>query len=438
MMFPILGVRLAALLLGAAPVPDTMLSGYLVGGLRVIQQIDTTTPLVAVQLYLLGGTQNIRPKTAGIEALLIGAAARGTRRYPRGEGSRALARVGALTFTSTDWDWSILGFEGLATDFDTAWSVIADRIQHPTLSDSSIEDERAALLSAARVRELDPEQRIQAIVESTFLSGHPYSLDPRGTTSSLTGITPDDVRQYAGKSLVASRMLLVVVGNVSKARVIAAVQATLGQLPAGTYVWSLPLPLPERDKNAQWIVQQQPLHTTYLLGYCTAPDATGSMYWPFRLFTDIYSGWLEGAIRGEGLSYAARAQFIDRARPAGGFQISTSVPDRAFKLAMDQMEEFGAISSDMQADEAGAFDQLIKQETSNYRFSLAEEQSTVEGRADVLARAHLLLGDYRKVDELVPKPNWFNPTALKTAAEYCHSTLELAYIGDTTRMHGRW
>ena len=435
---PILGIRLAALLLGAAQAPDSQLSGYLVGGLKVIQQIDTTTPLVAVRLYLLGGTQNIRPRTAGIEALLLGAAKRGTQRYPRGEGSRTLARVGALTFTSTDWDWSIIGFEGLAADFDTAWSVIADRIQHPTLSDSSIEDERAELISAAHVRELDPEQRIQAIAESTFLSGHPYGLDPRGTTSSLAGIPADDVRQYAGRSLVASRMLLVVVGNVSKARVMAAVRATLGQLPAGTYTWHLPLPLPERENNAQWIIQQEPLQTTYLLGYCTAPDATGSMYWPFRLFTDIYSGWLDGAIRGQGLSYSARAQFIDRARPAGGFQISTPVPDRAFKLAMDQMEDFGAISSTMEADEAGAFDQVIKRETSYYRFNLAEEQSTVEGRADVLARAHLLLGDYRKVDELVPKTNWFNPTALKTAAEYCHNTLELAYVGDTTRMHGRW
>jgi zinc protease len=242
---------------------DTLLVSYVVNGLRVVQQTDTTTPLATVQLYLLGGTQQLTPRTAGLEALVLRASEMGSARYPGIEASRALARTGAFEDMDIGKDWSVVGFDGFATDLDSAWAVFADRLTHPTLSDSTIELARTRLVSAANARYLDPETRLEVMAESVFFAGHPYALDPRGNPTSLAAITADDVRQYARTQLMTSRMLLVVVGNVTRAHLSVLVGATLGQLPVGAYTWTEPPPLPVHEGRAQWVVEQMPLPTTF-------------------------------------------------------------------------------------------------------------------------------------------------------------------------------
>ena len=412
---------------------DTLLVSYLVNGLRVIQQTDTTTPLATVRLYLLGGTQQLTPRTAGLEALVLRASEMGSGHYPGIEASRALARTGAFEDVDIGKDWSVVGFDGFATDLDSAWVVFADRLTHPTLSDSAIELVRSRMVSAANARYLDPETRLEVMAESVFFAGHPYALDPRGNPTSLASITAEDVRQYARSQLVTSRMLLVVVGNLTRAHLSALLAATLGQLPVGAYTWTEPPPLPVHEGRAQWVVQQLSLPTTYLLGYCPAPDPSSAIYWAFRLENDIYSSFLFSAVRGPGLSYAAWAPYLDRARPVAGFEMSTSAPDKAFKIALDQLEIFDYVG------QSGDVPWYAKhQMAASYLAGMIETQSTTSGKAELLARAQLLAGDYRRISDLLPRNFIADGASLKNSANYCRSRIQYAYLGDTARMHGGW
>lgn len=415
---------------------DTLVTSYVINGLRVIQQTDTTTPLTAVRLYLLGGTQQLTPRTAGLEALVLRASEMGTAHYPGIEASRALARTGAFEDLDIGKDWSEVGFDGFATELDSAWAVFADRFTHPTLGDSSIELVRSRLVGSANARYLDPETRLEVIAESVFFAGHPYALDPRGNPTSLASITVEDVRQYARSQLVTSRMLLVVVGNVTRAHLSALVAATLGQLPVGAYSWTEPPPLPVREGRAQWVVEQLPLPTTYLLGYCPAPDPSSALYWSFRLENDVYSSLLFSAVRGPGLSYAAWAPYLDRARPVAGFEMSTSAPDKAFKIALDQLGIFDYFDLGDNDEGGDQFWYVKHQMAASYLAGLVETQSTTAGKAELLARAQLLAGDYRRVSDFRPRINNVDGRALKNSASYCRSRIQYAYLGDTARMHG--
>ncbi|HEY6808990.1 MAG TPA: insulinase family protein [Gemmatimonadales bacterium] len=426
-----------------APAPrgipaDTLLVSYVIHGLRVIQQTDTTTPLVSVRLYLLGGTQQLTPRTAGLEALVLRTSEMGTARFPGVEATRAMARTGAFETSDIGKDWSEVGFDGFAVDFDSAWAVFADRLAHPTLGDSAIELVRARLVSAANARYLDPETRLEVIAESVFFAGHPYALDPRGNPTSLAAITAADVRQYARSQLVTSRMLLVVVGNLPRAHLAPLVTATLGQLPAGAYTWTPPPPLPEHEGRAHWVIEQLPLPTTYLLGYCAAPDPSSALYWSFRLENDVYSSILFNAVRSQGLSYAAGAPYLDRVRPVAGFEMSTSAPDKAFKIALDQLDLFEYLDIGESDDGGDQFWYWKHQMASSYLADLVETQSTTAGKADLLARAQLLVGDYRHVSDLIPKMNGVDGTAMRNSANYCRTRIQYAYLGDTARMHGAW
>ena len=64
------------------PEADTATSTFEINGLRVILRRNTANDVVASNLYLLGGTQQLTPATQGIESFLLQASERGTKRFP--------------------------------------------------------------------------------------------------------------------------------------------------------------------------------------------------------------------------------------------------------------------------------------------------------------------------------------------------------------------
>ena len=79
---------------------------YDASGVRVIQRIDTTSEIVVANLYLLGGTRQVTPATAGIEAFLLDATGRGTRLYPKERLRRQMARLGTAIAIDAEEDWT--------------------------------------------------------------------------------------------------------------------------------------------------------------------------------------------------------------------------------------------------------------------------------------------------------------------------------------------
>lgn len=407
---------------------DTLTSAYEVSGVRVIQRFSQASDIVAVRLYLLGGTRQLTERNAGIEALLLRASALGTDRFPRVEAQRAMDRTGSVVTLEPELDWTVFGFTGLVGDVDAAWGVFADRLRHPTLSDQGVDRARARLLSEAHRRYTQPDERLEAIGMQALFEGHPYALDPQGTETSLAGITVDELKAYAREQVVTSRMLLAIVGNVTRAHVESLVTATLGRQPRGAYTWVLPGPPPKT--KTRWLVQHRQTQTSYLLGLFAGPEPTQRLYWAFRVATALLSSGLHRAIRSErGLSYAAYAPYHEYAVPVGGAYASTPQPDQTLLLMVGQIGELEA----RQLDYSG-----LSRFIDHFSFEYLAENATAAGQADFLARAELYLGDYRRGDEFIKRLHGVSPSDIRAVAATYMSKIQFAYLGDTTRMHGHW
>ncbi len=316
--------------------PDTLTTARQVAGVRIIQRINRRNDLVAVRLYLLGGTRQLTDRTAGIEELLLHAAANGTEHYPSGESQRAMARAGAVEVLDPEVDWTVTGFSALHQDLDSAWAAFADRLTSPTLDSDAVRQAREQMLTTVRRRYSDPDERIQVIANLVAFSGHPYALDPGGTEESLGAITDRDVTEYLHTQLVTSRMLLLVVGNADTAEVSALVSRTIGTLPHGDYQWTLP-PVPHQEES-HYLMQSRELPTNYVLGYLIGPSVSSPDYVPFRVATGLLSSLLYEKIRVQtGLSYAASAPFLERAVGVGGLYASTPKPEAVVPIMLDQI-----------------------------------------------------------------------------------------------------
>lgn len=399
---------------------DSLTAAYDVAGVRVVQRRTENSDIAAVRLYLLGGTRQLTERTAGIEALLVDAAA-----YDAG---RALDRTGSVVTRRTEADWTVVGFTGLVADFDTAWRAFAAQLVLPTLSNEAVAHARRRLITRAHRRYTEPDQRLRIIALRALFRDHPYSLDPAGTEASLAALTAEEVRAYAREQLVTSRMLLAVVGAVSRAHVESLVTATLGTLPRGNYRWTLPPP--PRKHNPGWLIENRHLPTAYILGLFTGPPPTTQNYWQFRVANAVLGGRVGSAVRGEqSLSYAAGAAYYDWAIPVGGAYVSTPKPDQAMPLIHQAIRDVATLH--FTGYSLGRF-------VHSYRFEILVENATADGQADFLAHAELYLGDYRKGQESLQRLQRVMPEDLAPIV-YAHmGSIQYAYLGDTTWMHGNW
>jgi zinc protease len=223
--------------------------------------------------------------------------------------------------------------------------------------------------------------------------------------------------------MLKSRMLIVVVGDVTRAHLESLVHATLGKLPAGSYKWSLPDPVPTAPSSA--VLVQRELPTNYLLGYVAGPLASSADYTALRVAATVLTGQMFAEIRGrQNLTYDVHAPFLERAASASGLYVTTVAPDTTLKLMrlfIQQLQRETVTTEGLQRLEL----QFITQ------YFLDNE--TNASQADFLARSQLYQGDYRHAMSFVRDLRSVTPAAVQAAARKYMKDFHWAYLGDTTK-----
>jgi len=419
-----LGTGVALMGSRAAEAADTSTSEFTVNGVRVILRRNTATDVIAANLFLLGGVQQLTPATQGIEAFLLAASERGTKRYPKDALRIATNKTGSVISIEPEDDWTVFGLHATRATFDSSWAIFADRVMNPTLDSSAVELVRAQLLAAASQQRLHPDAELRIVADSLMFAGHPYSLSTEGTERSIASISRAALRSYLTTQFVKSRMLLVVVGNVERPRLEQLVAATLAKLPAGNYRWAPPPPVPG-DRRAL-VVESEQLPTNYIIGYYAGPAASSPDYNALRIATAVLSGRFFTEIRSKrNLSYAVDAPFVERAVATGGVYVTTVAPDQALTLMHDEIQE---LQNEL-VDPSG-LRRLVLQFITDYFL----KNETNADQAAFLARAALYEGDYQAANRFVDDLRRVRPEDVRRVARQYMHNFKFVYIGDPSKL----
>ena len=409
----------------AATAPDTAVTTkFEVAGIPVILRRNPANEVVVANLYLLGGTRQLTPQTAGIEAMLLVASERGTRRFPGSTLRQRTARLGSSVSIEASDDWSVIGLHSIRATFDSTWALLSDRVVAPTLEANDVAIVREQMLTGARQRGTDPDDAASQLADSLLYQQHPYAIPTTGTEASLSAITVAQLRQYHAQQFVTSRMLLVVVGNVDRPQIERLVRSTLGTLPRGSYRWASPPPLPGGGRATAF--DNRALPTNYLLGYVPGPAATSSDYTALRVATAVLSGRLFTEVRSRrNLSYAVESPFQERAYAVGGLYVTTTEPNAVLRIMRDELD---ALQNDQV--EAAGLKRLEQQFITEYYL----KNETNADQANVLARAELYQGGYRAADRFMQELRQVTPADVQRVAKQYLTNFRFAYVGDTTRV----
>ncbi|MHB1223820.1 MAG: M16 family metallopeptidase [Gemmatimonadaceae bacterium] len=406
---------------------DSGTTMYTVSGIRVIHR-RAANDVVAANLYLLGGVRQVTAATAGIEPFLLQVSELGTKGYPKERLRRVMAGLGTTIVVGPSADWTMIGVRATTATFDSTWAVLADRVMRPVLEPADVEQVRAQYMSALAQRRDSPEALVNHLADSIAFVGHPYALDPVGSERSIGTLQAGDLRDYLKSQMVRSRMLLVVVGNVSRPTLERLVSTTLGTLPAGDYAWEPPPPLP--SNGSAFVVAPRVLPTNYVLGYFAGPPATSPDYSALRVATAVLSGRMFHEIRVKrNLTYAVSAPFVERAISAGGLYVTTVATDTTLALMRTAVAELqlGTITDE-------GLDVLIQQFLTEYFL----DNETNADQADFLARAQLYQGDWKAATRFADELRTVTPQDVRRVANVYIKNVRFAYVGDARRVPEKW
>ena len=407
--------------------PDTGTIGYSVDGIRVIQRFAPTSEIVVTNLYLLGGVREVSDADAGIELLLLEASERGTTTYPRDRLRREMERLGTSIVATAGVDWTSLSLRATRATLDSSWRIFASRVTEPLLDSTEVEIVRSQLLAGVRQRKDSPDALVEFLADSFAFAGHPYGRSPTGTEASLSQISLAALRTFEATQIVKSRLLLVVVGNATRATVERLVRQGLGRLPVGHYAWSLPDTLPRSPSNVLTVDRQLP--TNYILGLYPGPPAGTHDYQALRIATAILSGQLFSEVRSQrNLTYAVDAPFIEHAISAGGLYVTTVSPDVTLDVMRQQLVQLKTGSVDTEA-----LGRLVQQFVTQYFL----ENEAAEEQADFLARAELYDGDFRAAGQFEQMIRSVTPEDIRQVALRYMRDVHFVYIGDAGRVPTR-
>ena len=405
--------------------PDTATtSKFDVNGVSVILRRNTATEVVVANLYLLGGSRQLTPATAGIEALVLAASERGSRRFPGATLRQRTAQLGSIISIEASDDWSVIGLHAIRATFDSTWALLADRVMAPTLDAGELALVRDQFITIAREKSTQPDDAATELADSLLYVNHPAAVASTGTPESLAALTVAQLKQYHAQQFVTSRMLLVVVGNVDRVQIERLVRATIATMPRGGYKWTPPPPV--RAAGKALAIDNRRLPTNYLLGYVPGPAATDPDYSALRVATAVLSGRLFTEVRSRrNLSYAVESPFLERANAIAGLYVTTVDPNQVLRIMRQELTTLQTES----VDPLG-LKRLEQQFITEYYL----KNETNADQANVLARADLYQGDFRAADRFMTALRRVTPDDVRRVARRYMKDFRFAYVGDTAKL----
>ncbi|CAN5862707.1 pitrilysin family protein [soil metagenome] len=395
-------------------------SEFLVAGIPIVYKPIEANEVIAVRLYLRGGSANLTAQTAGIENFMTAAATRGTEKYTRDEFAALSAATGTAIGANANPDYTVISLQAVSEHWEEAWDLFTQAALHPTFPADEVELVRDQLVNQLKGRLDNPDAYLALLANEQFFAGHPYAIDPLGTVEAVEAIAPEDLARRHAERMTKENLLLVVVGNIPREDIERKVAAAFGHLPA-TGGASHPVPsIPPSGSRVQ--VTERELPTNYIRGQFASPDPSHPDFPAMQVATDILSDRFFEEVRTKrNLSYAAFAGLSQRRANYGLVYVTAVQPDTTLAVMLHEVERLKnePISAERLAESVSVF---------LTQYWLAQE--TNMGQAATLGAYELVGGGWEKAAEFVEGVRNVEPADLQRVAETYMKDIQFVVIGN--------
>lgn len=360
-----------------------------VDGLRVLLKQSTQSPVISSILFIRGGTSVLpaaKPLTIESFALSVNAGS-GTKSTSKSVYRQTMLRMGSGIGGQDGRDYSLMLLRSTREHFDTSWKFFAEKVTSPQFDPTEYANLKKNVLSGLGSVSASPSGHSRYLIDSLYFKGHPYGR--RTMPKDVEQTTLPLMEQHLKEILVKSRLVLVVVGNVSREEITSKIKSSgMSALPEGSYIeTSLPSSEQSTKPGLYYYTSTRKLPTNYVIGYFRIPPQGSADYYPYMRMRYFLGGNVFNSIRVEhNLAYAPSVDESEWRDPVGVITFETAHVDSAIKLVYENVDFFQQY--------------LLKQDiiSSNVDLlstSIFMDQETSQSQAEAIGEAYVMTGDWR-------------------------------------------
>ena len=403
----------------AVPVTKTT-----VAGIPVIHKRVTANDVVAVQVYLKGGSAALTPDKAGIENLLGAVITKGTTKYDKDKFNAIATSTGTSIGSSATYDWTTFTMQGVRQNWEQAWDLFTQAVLHPTFPDAEVTLARSQIEDGLKQRPDDPDTFLEQVADSIVYAGHAYAVDPAGTPETMAKLTRTDVQNWHKTRLTKANLLIVVVGNVAPADLARKVTAAFGSIPATGGEPKKPTVIVSAKGEPALLKRELP--TNYIEGVFSAPAPSHPDFTAMRVGILILTDRLFEEVRTKrNLTYATFAQLNTRQANRGRIYVTAVNPDTTLKVMLAETKRL--------ANEPVP-EQLLKETIGVFATGYFMGQQTNMGQANSLGLWELSGGGYRNAATYANRLRSVKPADIQRAAKTYLKDFRFVVVGDPSKV----
>jgi len=401
-----------------------VITKFVVAGIPVILKPITANDVVAVRLYVRGGSAAQTATTAGIERFIGSVASRGTAKYDGDEFAALATTTGTNIAFEAGYDFSAFQAQGVRQHWNQTWDLFTQAVLHPLFPPEEVEQIRGRLLNGLKQRVDDPDSHLEMAADSVLYAGHAYAVNPEGSPDAIARITRDELAAWHKRRLTRENLVLVVVGNVSRADLTKKVQAAFGALPATG--GAAPKLAPLGDLKPDVLLVKQDLPTNYIMGVYVAPDPRSPDFPALRVATRVLSERLFEEVRTKrNLSYAVYSGMGSRSANRANIYVTAVDPDTTLKVMLNEIRRL--------QQEPVPVDRL-KQSINVFATGLLMQQQTNMGQAAQLGLWEISGGGYQNAGRYIERLRAVTPQDVQRVATKYLRNARFVIIGDPSKI----
>lgn len=209
------------------------LNSFEAGGIKVIHN-KVDNPVVAVRLYVRGGTANYPIDQQGIENLAFDMALFGDSKKITSKDKLNRASELGIGFSSkSGYDYGYMGMTALHMFWDESWELWSTAVAQPAFDETDANYSRGEMNARIREIESSPNQLIEQRATAQLHLDTDYEKIPLGTIESLAEMSAESIAEYYNRVVNKSNIFLVVTGNIETEDLKQKVNDAFAALPDG-------------------------------------------------------------------------------------------------------------------------------------------------------------------------------------------------------------
>lgn len=261
-------------------------SHVLSNGLTVLAEVNPYAYSVSQGFFVQTGSQNEQPFESGVSHFLEHMFFKGSARRTADDVNREFDDLGANNNAYTSEDMTVFYASFLPEFLESVTDIWSD-ILRPALREEDFNSERQVVIEELKMYEDQPPFGLDDESRAAFFNGHPLGNSVIGTVESLTGMTPEIMRNYFQRQYSPDNIILCAAGKVDFDQLVKLAEKYCGNWEPQT---RQPIRQPFTPGRVKKSVVEPKAVQQYVLDWGPAPKPEGR---------DFYVAKILGALLGD-------------------------------------------------------------------------------------------------------------------------------------------